>query len=313
MLSVLLASRMSLFNMQMFSNVQLSTECYLRFRMSGASVQDSDDGDDRANGVKPGAGEHQDGLGTEGGLIEGRASHKKEVKPHYFLETLWTRICGQQKQQLKASLVYQVYLAALSGSAPMKAASSCSNVSMQEGGPMCQLLIDPVGVKISIHFKRCFKILQAALPKRLLGLHNCTATRQPVSNTGGLACCKLGGQAMIGHMQEIASYIKGSAEAAETEEGHLSLQQYLAVGAKRAPNFSSAMREQVPGALTVPISYAVLALKNSQARGCSLWARFQCAADFLGRLTGDVQNKFSRSAETKPPCSMVHAMWVTRW
>ncbi|KAK9827525.1 hypothetical protein WJX74_008224 [Apatococcus lobatus] len=45
--------------------------------------------------------------------------------------------------------------------------------------------------------------------------------------------------------QEILSYIKGSREALETEAGHLSLDQYLAVGKKRAPNFSQDDRRRV--------------------------------------------------------------------
>jgi hypothetical protein len=46
-------------------------------------------------------------------------------------------------------------------------------------------------------------------------------------------------------LQEIVSYIKGSAEAMDSPEGHLSLKQYLDVGRKRAPNFSSELREKV--------------------------------------------------------------------
>lgn len=42
---------------------------------------------------------------------------------------------------------------------------------------------------------------------------------------------------------EICSYIKGSAEAVRSVGGHLDLAAYLALGAKRAPNFSRAVRE----------------------------------------------------------------------
>ncbi|GFH33370.1 uncharacterized protein HaLaN_32735, partial [Haematococcus lacustris] len=42
---------------------------------------------------------------------------------------------------------------------------------------------------------------------------------------------------------EICSYLKGSAEAVATELGHLSLDTYLALGARRAANFSREMRE----------------------------------------------------------------------
>ncbi|KAK9854785.1 hypothetical protein WJX84_000152 [Apatococcus fuscideae] len=45
--------------------------------------------------------------------------------------------------------------------------------------------------------------------------------------------------------QEIFSYIKGSREALETEAGCLTLEQYLTVGKKRAPNFSSEERRRV--------------------------------------------------------------------
>ncbi|KAK9842411.1 hypothetical protein WJX84_005751 [Apatococcus fuscideae] len=45
--------------------------------------------------------------------------------------------------------------------------------------------------------------------------------------------------------QEVVSYIKGSREALETAEGFLSLEQYLMVGKKRAPNFSEQERRRV--------------------------------------------------------------------
>ncbi|CAD7695958.1 unnamed protein product [Ostreobium quekettii] len=45
--------------------------------------------------------------------------------------------------------------------------------------------------------------------------------------------------------QEILSYIKGSAEALESESGHLTLEEYLEVGRKRAPNYSSDLRRKV--------------------------------------------------------------------
>ena len=44
---------------------------------------------------------------------------------------------------------------------------------------------------------------------------------------------------------DIVSYIKGSAEAVRTEAGHLSLQQYLQLGKKRAPNFDVELRKSV--------------------------------------------------------------------
>ncbi|GMH41232.1 hypothetical protein BSKO_09142 [Bryopsis sp. KO-2023] len=46
-------------------------------------------------------------------------------------------------------------------------------------------------------------------------------------------------------VQEIWSYIKGSSEALQCEEGHLSLEGYLKVGKKRAPNYSQDLREKV--------------------------------------------------------------------
>ncbi len=41
------------------------------------------------------------------------------------------------------------------------------------------------------------------------------------------------------------SYIKGSAEAVDTAEGYLSLEKYLEVGKKRAPNFNAEMRSKL--------------------------------------------------------------------
>lgn len=43
------------------------------------------------------------------------------------------------------------------------------------------------------------------------------------------------------------SYIKGSAEAMENPTGKLTLEQYLEVGRKRAPNFSGDTRRLVYG------------------------------------------------------------------
>lgn len=43
---------------------------------------------------------------------------------------------------------------------------------------------------------------------------------------------------------EICSYIKGSAEAMASERGHLDPQAYIRLGAKRAANFTSEMREK---------------------------------------------------------------------
>ncbi|KAG2432292.1 hypothetical protein HYH02_013015 [Chlamydomonas schloesseri] len=45
--------------------------------------------------------------------------------------------------------------------------------------------------------------------------------------------------------QEIVSYIKGSAEAISSPDGHLSREQYMALGRKRAANFSAEMRGDV--------------------------------------------------------------------
>ncbi|GMH41224.1 hypothetical protein BSKO_09134 [Bryopsis sp. KO-2023] len=46
-------------------------------------------------------------------------------------------------------------------------------------------------------------------------------------------------------VQEIWSYIKGSSEALQCKEGHLSKEGYLEVGKKRAPNYSQDLREKV--------------------------------------------------------------------
>lgn len=45
--------------------------------------------------------------------------------------------------------------------------------------------------------------------------------------------------------QEICSFLKGSSEALENPDGKLSLEQYLEVGRKRAPNFTTESRQQV--------------------------------------------------------------------
>ena len=50
---------------------------------------------------------------------------------------------------------------------------------------------------------------------------------------------------LVVHPQEIVSYIKGSAEALDSPTGKLSLEQYLEVGRKRAPNFTADTRRQV--------------------------------------------------------------------
>ena len=49
---------------------------------------------------------------------------------------------------------------------------------------------------------------------------------------------------LAGTVQEIMSYIKGSAEALSNPSGKLSLEQYLEVGHKRAPNFTNDTRRQ---------------------------------------------------------------------
>lgn len=46
-------------------------------------------------------------------------------------------------------------------------------------------------------------------------------------------------------MQEICSFLKGSAEAMDSPGGKLSLQGYLDVGRKRAPNFNADTRREV--------------------------------------------------------------------
>ncbi len=46
-------------------------------------------------------------------------------------------------------------------------------------------------------------------------------------------------------MQEICSFLKGSAEAMDSPGGRLTLQGYLDVGRKRAPNFNADTRREV--------------------------------------------------------------------
>jgi hypothetical protein len=46
-------------------------------------------------------------------------------------------------------------------------------------------------------------------------------------------------------MQEICSFLKGSAEAIDSPGGRLTLQGYLEVGRKRAPNFNADTRREV--------------------------------------------------------------------
>ena len=76
-----------------------------------------------------------------------------------------------------------------------------------------------------------------------------------------VAPCTLG-------MQEICSYIKGSREALETDTGFLSLEQYLAVGKKRAPNFSSEDRQRV---YPVFLNYQRNLQRAKTSRNQTLW------------------------------------------
>ena len=46
-------------------------------------------------------------------------------------------------------------------------------------------------------------------------------------------------------MQEICSFLKGSSEAMDSPDGKLSLDSYLEVGRKRAPNFTADTRREV--------------------------------------------------------------------
>lgn len=46
-------------------------------------------------------------------------------------------------------------------------------------------------------------------------------------------------------LQEICSFLKGSAEAMDSPDGKLSLESYLEVGRKRAPNFTADTRHEV--------------------------------------------------------------------
>ena len=69
-------------------------------------------------------------------------------------------------------------------------------------------------------------------------------------------------------LQEICSYIKGSREALETETGFLSLEQYLTVGKKRAPNFSSEDRRRV---YPVFMAYQRHLQKAKTSRSQTLW------------------------------------------
>ena len=47
------------------------------------------------------------------------------------------------------------------------------------------------------------------------------------------------------HVQEICSFLKGSSEAMDSPDGKLSLDSYLEVGRKRAPNFTADTRREV--------------------------------------------------------------------
>ncbi len=46
-------------------------------------------------------------------------------------------------------------------------------------------------------------------------------------------------------VQEICSFLKGSAEAMDSPDGTLSLERYLDIGRKRAPNFTADTRHEV--------------------------------------------------------------------
>ena len=47
------------------------------------------------------------------------------------------------------------------------------------------------------------------------------------------------------HVQEVCSFLKGSSEAMDSPDGKLSLDSYLEVGRKRAPNFTADTRREV--------------------------------------------------------------------
>jgi hypothetical protein len=57
-------------------------------------------------------------------------------------------------------------------------------------------------------------------------------------------------------LQEIMSYIKGSAEAVACPSGVLGLEQYLALGAKRASNYSRETRKHVHALLPVSMQHS---------------------------------------------------------
>ncbi|EFJ46513.1 hypothetical protein VOLCADRAFT_118102 [Volvox carteri f. nagariensis] len=90
--------------------------------------------------------------------------------------------------------------------------------------------------------------------------------------------------------QEILSYLKGSAEAIASPAGHLSLPAYLALGRKRAPNFSEEIRKD----LVWPIFEKYERLKRHEWR-----------YDLLD-LVGHVYREMSVSGYTGTP---IHALY----
>lgn len=189
-------------------------------------VQDRNEADGGAN---------EEPLGVDEAQYRGRARPRKEANAFYFLDILWPKICCKVGQKLKAPLVLQV---SSSDGMYKRIPVQCLCLGACATCPLCD-----AACILQEYFLGAYEdsaCLSSPPLKTLqhpdMPLPVCPPCIQQVHEPTG-------DTSMV--MQEITSFIKGSAEAALKEEGHLSLEQYKELGAKRAPNFSPHMREQV--------------------------------------------------------------------
>ena len=194
-------------------------------------MQASDDEDGAQDGNEAEGGANEEPLGGNEAQCRGRARPRKEANAFYFLEILWPKICCKVGQKLKAPLVLQV--------SSSEGVYRRIPVHMLPG--TCRLcdaacflqeylrLACKDGACLSSRPLNTLQYTDMPLPEWPPCIQQ---VHEPIGDTSVV-------------MQEITSFIKGSAEAALKEEGHLSLEQYKELGAKRAPNFSPHMREQV--------------------------------------------------------------------
>lgn len=198
-------------------------------------AQASDDEEGAHGGNEAEGGANEEPVGGDEAQCRGRARPRKEANAFYFLEILWPKICCKVGQKLKAPLVLQV---GSSGGVFRRTPVQCLCLGACATCRLCDAA------------RYLQEYLQIAFEdSACLSSHPLNTLQHPGMPLSVCPSCIQEVHAPIGDtsvvMQEITSFIKGSAEAALTKEGHLSLEQYKELGAKRAPNFSTHMREQV--------------------------------------------------------------------